>query len=45
MELRYGLEKFRYFSLSCIETGSGELINHMVVLRSQCSKSCVSKQK
>ena len=44
MELLHGLEKYRFFSLSCIETGSGALINHMIVLMLQCSKSCVSKQ-
>ena len=45
MELLHGLEKCRFFSLSCIETGSGALINLVVALILHCSKSCVSKQK
>ena len=45
MELLHELEKYRFFSLFCIETGSGALINHMIALMLQCSKSCVWKQK
>ena len=40
IELLHGLEKYRFFSLSCIETGSGALINHMVAIMLHCSKSC-----